>query len=151
MKDFLFKHNFSVALVKTISWRAIASVDTFVLAFFFSGQALHASGIAASEVFTKMTMYYLYENLWLRFSGRQHSHKQTLIKTLGWRGLATIDTIIISTLVLGNPTIALKIGLAEIFTKMILYFCHERIWNFLLIKFDYTSHGPNYNLHKGTN
>ena len=38
-------------------------------------------------------------------------------------------TILISWLVTGTLTVAFSIGTVELFTKMILYFFHERIWN----------------------
>jgi uncharacterized membrane protein len=43
--------------------------------------------------------------------------------------VGTIDTIIVSLLITGKPTLALSIGGVEFFTKMILYFFHERLWN----------------------
>ena len=56
------------------------------------------------------------------------SYKRHIAKTFTWRLLGTIDTIIIGWLISGDPMIGLRIGFLEIFTKMILYFLHERIW-----------------------
>lgn len=50
------------------------------------------------------------------------------MKTITWRLLGTIDTIVISWLIVGDPFIGLTIGLVEIITKMVLYFLHERLW-----------------------
>ena len=49
-------------------------------------------------------------------------------KTITWRIVGTIDTMIVAWFVSGNPMIGLKIGGMEVFTKMILYFTHERVW-----------------------
>lgn len=54
--------------------------------------------------------------------------KRHLLKTITWRIVGTIDTILIGWFVSGDPLIGLTIGSFEIVTKMILYFIHERVW-----------------------
>lgn len=61
-------------------------------------------------------------------SKKQLSRKRHILKTITWRMLGTIDTIILSWFISGNPLIGLSIGGAELFTKMFLYYMHERIW-----------------------
>src|SRR5690554_648259 len=56
------------------------------------------------------------------------SRKRHIAKTITWRLVGTIDTILLSWLITGNPLTGLKIGLAEVSTKMILYYLHERVW-----------------------
>jgi len=56
------------------------------------------------------------------------SRKRHLLKTLTWRIVGTIDTMLLGWLISGNPLIGLKIGLLELITKMVLYYFHERIW-----------------------
>lgn len=56
------------------------------------------------------------------------SYKRHLVKTITWRLIGTLDTIVISWIISGNPVIGLKVGFVEVFTKMVLYFLHERIW-----------------------
>jgi len=56
------------------------------------------------------------------------SHKRHVMKTITWRLVGTIDTILIGCIISGNPLIGLKIGSVEIITKMILYYIHERVW-----------------------
>ena len=51
-----------------------------------------------------------------------------LAKTITWRIVGTIDTILLSWLITGNFEVGLTIGGVEVFTKMILYFIHERVW-----------------------
>lgn len=55
--------------------------------------------------------------------------KRSIVKSISWRIVGTMDTILISWLVTGTLTVAFSIGTVELFTKMILYFFHERIWN----------------------
>jgi uncharacterized membrane protein len=56
------------------------------------------------------------------------SRKRHILKTITWRIVGTIDTIILSWIISGNPFIGLSIGGAEVITKMGLYYLHERIW-----------------------
>lgn len=54
---------------------------------------------------------------------------RSIVKTISWRITGTIDTMVISFFITGDLTMALSIGTVEVFTKMVLYFGHERIWN----------------------
>lgn len=56
------------------------------------------------------------------------SHKRHILKSITWRLVGTIDTIILGWLMTGNLTIGLSIGGLELFTKMFLYYLHERVW-----------------------
>ena len=53
---------------------------------------------------------------------------RSLVKTISWRTLGTIDTIFISWIIIGDINFAVSIGGVELFTKMILYYFHERLW-----------------------
>ena len=55
--------------------------------------------------------------------------KRSLLKTISWRAIGTLDTILISWLITGAMTLALSIGTIELISKMVLYFFHERLWN----------------------
>jgi uncharacterized membrane protein len=56
-------------------------------------------------------------------------HYRSVVKAISWRATGTVDTIVISFLVTGHLRWALSIGAVELFTKMVLYYLHERIWN----------------------
>jgi uncharacterized membrane protein len=56
------------------------------------------------------------------------SYKRHIAKTLSWRLIGTIDTIVLSGVITGSWELGLTIGGVEVFTKMILYFLHERVW-----------------------
>lgn len=55
--------------------------------------------------------------------------KRSVLKTISWRAVGTLDTVLISWLITGALSLAFSIGLIELVTKMILYFFHERAWN----------------------
>jgi uncharacterized membrane protein len=52
-----------------------------------------------------------------------------LLKTISWRVIGTIDTILLAWLITGRLEIGAKIGGLELITKMLLYFLHERVWH----------------------
>ena len=54
--------------------------------------------------------------------------RRHLAKTFSWRFFATLDTVIIAFFVSGSLELGVKIGSVEVFTKMILYYIHERLW-----------------------
>ena len=54
--------------------------------------------------------------------------KRHLAKTITWRAVGTLDTILLSYLITGSIKIGFTIGSIEMFTKMILYYLHERAW-----------------------
>ena len=53
---------------------------------------------------------------------------RSLFKTISWRIVGTLDTMALGWIITGSPLIGLKIGTLELFTKMILYYFHERLW-----------------------
>jgi len=56
------------------------------------------------------------------------SYKRHILKTISWRIVGTLDTMILSWYITGSWKIGLTIGGVEVITKMILYFLHERAW-----------------------
>ena len=51
-----------------------------------------------------------------------------MAKTITWRIVGTIDTMILGWLITGSLKMGLAIGGTEVVTKMFLYFFHERAW-----------------------
>ena len=56
------------------------------------------------------------------------SRKRHVLKTITWRIIGTLDTMLIAWIISGDPMIGISIGGVELFTKMILYYIHERAW-----------------------
>tara|TARA_R100000541_G_scaffold49104_1_gene56214 strand:+ start:1615 stop:1827 length:213 start_codon:yes stop_codon:yes gene_type:complete len=55
-------------------------------------------------------------------------YRRHIAKTISWRIVGTIDTIILSGIITGSWEMGLAIGGVEVVTKMVLYFLHERAW-----------------------
>lgn len=58
-------HSRKTSLLKTFSWRIIATLTTITLALIFTGEIETALKIGAVEFFAKMIFYYLHERGWV--------------------------------------------------------------------------------------
>ena len=56
---------------------------------------------------------------------------RSIVKAISWRIIGTLDTMVIAWFITGELTMAISIGSIEVVTKMLLYYGHERIWNFI--------------------
>ncbi len=70
-------------IAKTITWRIIASVTTFCIAYFFFKEdplaTEKATGVAITESIIKMGLYYFHERFWYKsnfgLTSRQNQQK----------------------------------------------------------------------------
>ncbi|PRX43516.1 Uncharacterized membrane protein [Salegentibacter salegens] len=119
-------------IAKSITWRIIGTTDTILLAWLISGDPLTGLQIGFAEVITKMILYYFHERIWFKIrvgiTQNGDSKKRHIAKTVTWRIVGTIDTMILAWLISGDPMVGLQVGGAEVVTKMILYYFHERGW-----------------------
>ncbi len=56
---------------------------------------------------------------------------RSVVKAISWRIVGTLDTMVISWVITGELAMAISIGSIEVVTKMVLYYGHERIWNYI--------------------
>ncbi len=126
MKQFSRKRH----IAKTFTWRAVGTMDTILLSWLVSGDLKIGAAIGGAEVFSKLLLYYLHERLWYKTNilKSASSKLRHAIKTVSWRIVGTIDTMMMGWIVSGNPMTGLKIGGLELVTKMGLYYLHERVW-----------------------
>lgn len=54
--------------------------------------------------------------------------RRHLAKALSWRAVGTLDTMLLGWLISGDPMVGVKVGAAELITKVFLYYAHERVW-----------------------
>ena len=120
-------------IAKAITWRTVGTIDTILLSWFITGSPSTGLKIGLAEVITKMLLYYLHERVWFNVKmgvkrNGDDSKKRHLAKTFTWRFVGTLDTMTLAWIISGSPMTGFKIGLAEVITKMILYYLHERAW-----------------------
>jgi uncharacterized membrane protein len=56
------------SLAKAISWRVTGTIDTFIISWIITGHALLASGIAFTEIMTKIFLFWFHERVWNKIS-----------------------------------------------------------------------------------
>ena len=56
------------------------------------------------------------------------SHYKSLLKAVSWRVTGSLDTFALSWIITGTGSLAFSIAFVELFTKIALYWVHERIW-----------------------
>ncbi len=115
-------------IAKAITWRIVGTIDTIVLSWIISGNPFTGLKIGFAEVVTKMLLYYFHERVWFKIYFK-NSNKRHALKTVTWRIVGTLDTMTLAWIITGNPMTGFKIGMAEVVTKMALYFFHEKIWH----------------------
>jgi len=64
----------------------------------------------------------------LLFNGRE-SHSRSILKAVSWRALGSIDTLLLGLLFTHDIKAAGAIAGTEVFTKIGLYYLHERAWS----------------------
>lgn len=59
------------------------------------------------------------------------SHSRSIAKAVSWRLTGTVDTFVLSLVITGSVRFAGSIAAAEMVTKIVLYYLHERAWSFV--------------------
>lgn len=86
-----------------------------------------------------------------KVSDRADKPIKSFIKSISWRIVGTIDTMVISYFITGKVTMALSIGSIEVITKTILYYFHERLWahiHKIKLNLTFKSHGKRYEVER---
>ena len=116
------------AIAKAVTWRAVGTADTFLWSWLITGQPVAAGAIASLETFTKIVLFYLHERAWRLFRWAPDARRRSFLKAVSWRVIGSLDTFGLSMLITRNAGHAASIAIAEILTKIVLYYLHERAW-----------------------
>ena len=54
------------SVMKTMSWRVLATTTTFVISWIVTGSVLAGGAIASIEFWAKLALYYAHERAWAR-------------------------------------------------------------------------------------
>jgi uncharacterized membrane protein len=111
----------------------VGTLDTIFLSYLVTGNFTISLSIGVIELVTKTLLYFIHERIWNRLRWAQGniamSRMRSFIKSVSWRAVGTIDTMVIAYVLTNDPLSALSIGVMEIGTKILLYYFHERAWN----------------------
>lgn len=67
------------------------------------------------------------------FKASVDSHARAVAKGVTWRVIGTLDTFLWSWLIIHEPIKAGSIASTEVFTKIALFYLHERLWRVLKV------------------
>jgi uncharacterized membrane protein len=60
------------SITKALTWRALASLATFVISYIVTGNFATATGIASVQVFVNLLLYYVHERIWNKIDWGQN-------------------------------------------------------------------------------
>jgi len=72
-------------LAKTISWRIVASLTTFIIFYLTAGQKVALQVITAAigiEVVAKMLIYYIHERAWAHIHWGRYWYKNKMVRRI---------------------------------------------------------------------
>ncbi len=128
------------SITKGVTWRILATTDTTLLAYIFTGSIATALSIGGLEIVTKFILYYGHERLWSWIPSTHQKyafvekwlgsdkHSRSVIKAFSWRFFGAIDTFLIALFFTGHAGVSGLIGGTELITKIFLYYLHDRAW-----------------------
>jgi uncharacterized membrane protein len=120
------------SFAKSVSWRVVGTLDTFLLSWLLFGSLNIAAPIAATEVATKIFLYFIHERVWNLVRWGRKNEKPTrirsLTKAISWRIFGSVDTFLIAFFWSENVMMSIAVGSIEVITKLTLFYLHERTW-----------------------
>ncbi len=123
------------SLLKAITWRAMGAIDTAIISWIITGDATSGLNMGLADAALKIIFFVVHDQIWESFKIDKQtklrdgkSKKLHWIKAVTWRIFSSGLTILLGWLILKNPLTGLKIGIVEVFTKIVLYYFHERLW-----------------------
>ena len=127
------------SLIKSISYRIIMFINTFLISFFVINDGLNENAfkyslyLALLVLIIKTITYYLHERFWNFFDfGRLNKSvikKRSFLKALTWRIAASTITLISAILITSNLDWTKSIVIYEFINGILIYYVHERVWN----------------------
>lgn len=132
-----FYEKFPRSIVKTVTWRIIATITVFVNGYIASGSWQVGMGVAGIALIVNNALYFLHERTWNRLDWRRQLTDnifvdrlpRSLTKLITWRVIATIALFTSGYLVTGSWQIGAGFAGLNLIVNSIAYFLHERAWN----------------------
>jgi uncharacterized membrane protein len=59
------------SITKALTWRALASLATFIISYIVTGDFAAATGIASVQVVVNLILYYVHERIWNKINWGQ--------------------------------------------------------------------------------
>lgn len=114
------------SLLKTATWRVVATVITMLLVYVFSKDVAISAIVGVLEFISKILAYYTHERIWSRTNTLRRF--RYIVKSVTWRIIASTITTMLA-IMFGIPLeTSLLIGGIELSIKLLIYYLHEKLW-----------------------
>ena len=127
------------SILKTISYRIVGFINTFLISFFvisYGSENFDATSpfyVALIVFILKMITYYFHERVWNLYKYGRFNQKvirlRSFFKALTWRLAASTITFISAMFITSNLDWTKSIVIYEIMSGLLIYYIHERVWN----------------------
>ncbi|CAK0760715.1 hypothetical protein CCP3SC1AL1_2840001 [Gammaproteobacteria bacterium] len=134
-----------LTLAKTITYRAVASIDDISAIYYMTGSWMTTASIVSQIMLSKSLVYAAHESAWNHFS--PHDSHQTLsenvqyplMKSMTYRIVSATNTFLMAMFFTGSAQLSSALmGIDAVYGTSI-YFLHEMLWE---------EFGPNNYLHQ---
>ena len=121
-----------LALVKTATYRTVASVDIRVGGYLLTGSEIETLGLAAAVGAEKSLLYYGHELAWNEYGpppDQMSPVDRSLAKAITYRALSMVNVFTLSYLATDSVEISAAFVAASALYSTSIYFLHEVMWN----------------------
>lgn len=126
------KPPWQVALIKTMTYRIIASVDLVVGGYLLTGSEIETAGIVAVVAGAKSLNYYVHELLWSYYApptDQVTPVDRSLSKSVTYRIMSMTTVFGLSMMFTDSITFSSAAVLVDAVYSIGVYFLHEMVWN----------------------
>lgn len=120
-----------LALVKTFTYRTLASVDILIGGYLLTGSEVETLGLAAAVAAEKSLIYYGHEMAWVHYGPPPDDVSpvdRSLAKAITYRALSMANVFTLSYIATDSIEISLAFVTASALYSTGLYFLHEMMW-----------------------
>lgn len=122
-------------VLKTITYRLLCLIATYSIAIALGGTASSAGFMALVILAIGLVLYYGHDRVWNRFDWDRDEHgkeslRRSVIKTMSYRLITFIISIILSKLILSDSNqTAATFAVSQFIVLLVLYYIVERVFN----------------------
>ena len=135
-----YKETQTRSIVKVISWRVFITISHLVNAFIATGSLMLGLQIAGLATIINSFLFWAHERAWNYVQWNRNPDSKltfkegnirSLSKIVTWRILITVSNFLIPFIITGSwGSAAIFAGLATV-VNMIIFWAHERLWNWI--------------------
>lgn len=123
--------SWQLALAKTITYRALSSVDVLIGGYLLTGSEIETLGLALAVALEKSALYFGHEMAWTTYGPGPEDLSpvdRSLFKAATYRVLSMVNVFTLSYLATESIEISAAFVTASALYSTSIYFLHEMLW-----------------------